>query len=277
MTNTFKISFEFFPPKTDEGVKLLDKTMELLKPFDPEFCSVTFGAGGSTREGTLQTVKRLLKTGVQIAPHLAAVGLSREEIITILKTYQSLNIHRLVAIRGDLPSGMGLGSELKYAHELVSLIRKTTGDDFYIEVAAYPEIHPQAKTAKGDIQNLKKKMEAGANSAITQYFFNADAYFYLLEECAKVNITFPIVPGIMPITNFAKLVRFSDMCGADIPRWIRERLQSYGDDLESIQEFGVEVIHTLCTHLIKGGAPGLHFYTLNQAEASVKLIKLLDL
>ncbi len=277
MTNTFKISFEFFPPKTEEGAAILDQTMALLQSYHPDFCSVTFGAGGSTREGTLQTVRRLQKTGVPIAPHLASVGLSREEIKTILQTYQSLNIRRLVAIRGDLPSGMGLDSELKYAHELVALIRETTQDNFHIEVAAYPEIHPQAKNAERDIKNLKKKMEAGADSAITQYFFNADAYFYLLDECAKENITFPIVPGIMPITNFAKLVRFSDLCGAEIPRWIRERLQGYGDNIESIQAFGLEVIHTLCTHLIEGGAPGLHFYTLNQHDASIKLLKLLQL
>jgi methylenetetrahydrofolate reductase (NADPH) len=273
--NTLKISFEFFPPKTDEGVRLLDQTMASLKEASPEFCSVTFGAGGSTREGTLQTVQRLQKTGIPIAPHLASVGLSKNEIKSILKTYQSLNIDRIVALRGDLPSGMGQDSELKYAHELVALIRETTGNTFHIEVAAYPEIHPQAKNAKGDIKNLKKKMEAGADSAITQYFFNADAYFYLLDECAKENIHFPIVPGIMPITNFAKLVRFSDMCGAEIPRWIRERLQSYGDDIESIQAFGLEVIHTLCKHLLEGGAPGLHFYTLNQADASLKVLKLL--
>lgn len=272
-----KISFEFFPPKTTEGIQLLDDTAEALLPANPEFFSVTFGAGGSTRTGTLETVKRLQKTSIAIAPHLACVGLSVDEIKEILKTYQTLRIKRLVAIRGDLPSGMGQLGELTYAHQLVKLIRETTGDDFHIEVAAYPEVHPQAKNPQKDLDNLKKKMQAGANSAITQYFFNADAYFYLVDQCMKEGITLPIVPGIMPITNFAKLVRFSDMCGAEIPRWIRERLQGYGDDLDAIQAFGLEVVHSLCEQLSKGGAPGFHFYTLNHAESSLKILKSLNL
>jgi methylenetetrahydrofolate reductase (NADPH) len=272
------ISFEYFPPKTPEGIKSLHQSADKLSKLNPDFFSVTFGAGGSTRDGTIETVSWLQKnTHVAIAPHLACVGLNRKELIDILKQYQSLGIKRLVALRGDLPSGMGHSGELRFANELVALIRDTTGEHFHVEVAAYPEVHPQAKDAIKDIVNLKRKADAGANSAITQYFFNPDAYFYFIDECEKQDISIPIVPGIMPITHFGKLIRFSDMCGAEIPRWIRKRLESYGEDLISVETFGLEVVHGLCEKLIKGGAPGLHFYTLNHFDASVKIIKHLGL
>jgi len=272
------ISFEYFPPKTDEGIKTLHQSALLLSQLNPAFFSVTFGAGGSTRDGTAETVTWLQKhTPITIAPHLACVGLHRSELVNILTQYQLLGIKRIVALRGDLPSGMGHSGEFRYANELVALIRDTTQDHFHIEVAAYPEFHPQAKDAIKDIINLKRKADAGANSAITQYFFNPDAYFYFIDECQKQDISIPIVPGIMPITHFGKLIRFSDMCGAEIPRWIRKRLESYGEDLISVEAFGLEVVHGLCETLIKGGAPGLHFYTLNHADASVKIIKQLNL
>jgi methylenetetrahydrofolate reductase (NADPH) len=272
------VSFEYFPPKTAEGTKVLHQSAEALTKLKPSFFSVTFGAGGSTRDGTLDTVSWLQKhTKINVAPHLACVGLDRAEIINILHQYRSLGINRLVALRGDLPSGMGHSGELRYANELVALIRDTTQDHFHIEVAAYPEVHPQAQNAIEDLASLKRKADAGANSAITQYFFNPDAYFYFIEECTKQNISIPIVPGIMPITHFGKLIRFSEMCGAEIPRWIRKRLESYGEDLISVEAFGLEVVHGLCEKLIKGGAPGLHFYTLNHAEASVRLVKDLGL
>ncbi|MBV8803314.1 MAG: methylenetetrahydrofolate reductase [NAD(P)H] [Gammaproteobacteria bacterium] len=270
------ISFEFFPPKTPEGIKTLQQTAKELSQFNPDFFSVTFGAGGSTREGTLEVVAWLQKNiSVSVAPHLACIGLTRTELTQIIQKYEALGIKRLVVLRGDLPSGMGHSGELRYASDLVALIRDITDDHFHIEVAAYPEVHPQAKTAFDDLANFKRKVTAGATSAITQYFFNPDAYFYFLDECAKQSIHIPIVPGIMPITHFDKLMRFSDMCGAEIPRWIRKRLEIYGDDIASLQEFGSEIVYNLCETLIKGGAPGLHFYTLNQARASVKLIKLL--
>jgi methylenetetrahydrofolate reductase (NADPH) len=272
------ISFEFFPPKTPEGKNNLQAAALQLADAHPTFFSVTFGAGGSTREGTIETVKMLQeKTPVSVTPHLACIGSSREEIIEILQCYQSLGINRLVALRGDLPSGMGQGGEFRYAAELVTLIRETTQDHFHIEVAAYPEFHPQAANAAADMLHFKQKVQAGANSAITQYFFNPDAYFYFRDYCAKEEIFIPITPGIMPITHFSKLVRFSDMCGAEIPRWIRKRLESYGDDMESIQAFGTEVVYDLCQRLLAGGAPGLHFYTLNHAEASLTLLKMLPL
>jgi methylenetetrahydrofolate reductase (NADPH) len=272
------ISFEFFPPKTPEGQNNLQTTALALAGAHPEFFSVTFGAGGSTREGTIDTVKMLQeKTSTPVTPHLACIGSSREEIIEVLECYKSLGINRLVALRGDLPSGMGQAGEFRYASELVELIRKHMPDQFHIEVAAYPEFHPQAQNALADLMHFKQKVIAGANSAITQYFFNPDAYFYFRDLCAKHEIFVPITPGIMPITHFSKLVRFSDMCGAEIPRWIRKRLESYGDDLESIQAFGLEVVYDLCQRLLSGGAPGLHFYTLNHAEASLALLKMLPL
>jgi methylenetetrahydrofolate reductase (NADPH) len=272
------ISFEFFPPKTPEGQLNLQATAAELVLAHPAFFSVTFGAGGSTREGTLETIKMLqAKTSVPVTPHLACIGSTRETIIEILHGYRDMGIKRLVALRGDLPSGMGQAGEFRYASDLVKLIRETTQDHFHIEVAAYPEFHPQAQNADADLLHFKHKVEAGANSAITQYFFNPDAYFYFRDQCAKQQIYIPITPGIMPITHFSKLVRFSDMCGAEIPRWIRKRLEAYGDDTASIQAFGVEVVYDLCQRLLAGGAPGLHFYTLNHAEASVAVLKMLPL
>lgn len=270
------VSFEFFPPKTPEGAKQLYDTAKQLSKCKPQFFSVTFGAGGSTQKGTLETVKGLQqKTEIRIAPHLSCIGSNRDEIITMLQQYKMMGIRRIVALRGDLPSGMGQAGDLKYASHLVDLIRKETGHYFHLEVAAYPEIHPQAKSVYDDILNLKRKYEAGADSAITQFFFNPDAYFYYLDECTKKGISLPITPGIMPITQFKRLARFSDMCGAEIPQWIRKRLEDYGDDIDSIRKFGMEVIYNLCQTLMVGGAPGLHFYTLNHSEASLKLIKLL--
>lgn len=267
------ISFEFFPPKTPEGMERLQEAAKLLAKYNPNFFSVTFGAGGSTREGTLHVVEMLMKeTGLEVAPHISCVGASAEEIISILGDYKQLGIKRLVALRGDLPSGMGHSGELRFASELVELIRKETGEYFHIEVAAYPEFHPQALNVFDDILNLKRKYEAGANSAITQYFFNPDAYFYFLDDCAKIDINMPIVPGIMPITQFARLARFSDACGAEIPRWLRKRLESYSDDMESIRQFGVEYVSRLCELLIAGGAPGLHFYTLNRADETIRIL-----
>ena len=275
---TLKISFEFFPPKTPAGENSFVDAAAALSEHAPDFFSVTFGAGGSTREGTIQSVNLLQqKTSVSVAPHIACVGSTTAEIVLLLERYIALGVSRLVALRGDLPSGMGQAGEFKYASELIALIRKATNDYFHIEVAAYPEFHPQALSAIDDILNLKRKIEAGANSAITQYFYNPDAYFYLLDHCARVGVFAPITPGIMPITQFSKLARFSDLCGAEIPRWIRKRLEAYGDDIESIKEFGFEVVYNLCQRLISGGAPGLHFYTLNQADTSSQLIKMLGI
>ncbi len=274
----FSISFEFFPPKSAEGKENLYETAAKLAQASPQFFSVTFGAGGSTREGTIETVKNLQsKVGIDFAPHLACIGASREEIIDILQIYKNLGVRRIVALRGDLPSGMGQSGEFSYASELVELIRDFSQDCFHIEVAAYPEFHPQAKNALNDILNFKKKVEAGANSAITQYFFNPEAYFYFQDYCAEFDISIPIVPGIMPIGQFSRLLRFSELCGAEIPKWIRRRCEAYGDDQESIQKFGLEVVYNLCQRLIAGGAPGLHFYTLNHAAASLELIKMLNL
>lgn len=271
------ISYEFFPPKTAGGLEALVATANELKQSEPEFFSVTFGAGGSTRSGTLEAVTRLQQTQVNIAPHLACAGLTKKDLIEILKTYQTLGLKRIVALRGDFTSSMEIDGELVFSADLVSLIREVTHDHFHIEVAAYPEVHPQAKSAWDDLLYLKKKMDAGANSAITQYFFNADSYFYFLDECAKLGINIPIVPGIMPITQFAKLVRFSATCGAEIPRWIYKRLEAYGDDHASVQAFGLEVVYNLCERLLKNGIPGLHFYTLNHAETSLKLVEMLSL
>jgi methylenetetrahydrofolate reductase (NADPH) len=276
--STPAISFEFFPPKTPEGTgNLLSAARELMEA-SPSFFSVTFGAGGSTRAGTIETVAMLKEqTGMSVAPHLACMGISVDEMLEVLDHYQEMGVRRLVALRGDMPSGMVNAGEFHYATELVDLVRKHSGDYFHIEVAAYPEFHPQAKSLQDDVLNLKRKQTAGANSAITQYFFNPDSYFYFLDECAKANITLPIVPGIMPITQFTSLARFSDTCGAEIPRWIRKRLESYGDDVESIQQFGLEVVVGLCQKLLDGGVPGLHFYTLNKDKASLAVISQLDL
>ncbi len=266
------ISFEFFPPKTPIGQEKLLVVRDKLAATNPDFFSVTYGAGGSTQNGTLSTVLALRESGVDAAPHMSCIGASREELRNLLQNYKDQGIKRLVALRGDLPSGMGMGGELRYANELVAFIRQEFGKDFIIEVAAYPESHPQAANLDVDIQNFVRKCQAGADSAITQYFFNADAYFYFVDRVRAAGIEIPIIPGIMPITNYNKLARFSDMCGAEIPRWIRKQLESYGDDNDSIVKFGEEVISNLCKQLMEGGAPGLHFYTLNQAKPSLAII-----
>lgn len=270
-------SFEFFPPQTAEGAEKLAVTRKQLATLNPEFFSVTFGAGGSTREHTLKTVQQIKAEGHNVAPHLSCIGSTRENIRAILQTYRQLGIRRIVALRGDLPSGMAGVGEFQYASELVSFIREQTGDHFHIEVAAYPEFHPQAKSARDDLLNFQRKINAGANSAITQYFYNADSYFHFVDECSKLGITAPIVPGIMPIVKFAQLARFSDACGAEIPRWIRRTLENYGDDTASIQAFGLDVVTSLCQRLLTRGAPGLHFYTLNQAGPSLEIWKRLGL
>jgi len=270
-------SFEFFPPQTAEGVEKLTATRKQLETLNPEFFSVTFGAGGSTQERTLETVQKIKAEGYNAAPHLSCVGSTRENIRAILNTYKDLGINRIVALRGDLPSGMAGIGEFQYANELVSFIRAQTGDHFHIEVAAYPEFHPQAKSPRDDMLNFKRKAAAGANSAITQYFYNADSYFYFVDQCHKLGVTIPIVPGIMPIVKFSQLARFSDACGAEIPRWIRHTMESYGDDTESVQAFGHDVVAALCERLLAGGAPGLHFYTLNHAAPALAIWKQLGL
>jgi methylenetetrahydrofolate reductase (NADPH) len=259
------LSFEFFPPKTPEGIEKLRAARRQLAQLKPEFFSVTFGAGGSTRDRTLETVMEIQREGHKAAPHLSCIGSTRENIRAILQEYKSHGIRHVVALRGDLPSGMVDAGEFRYANELVAFIREETGDWFHIEVAAYPEVHPQAPSARADLLNFRRKVEAGANAAITQYFYNADAYFNFVEECEALDIRIPIVPGIMPIYNFAQLARFSDACGAEIPRWLRLKLQGYGDDLASIRALGLDVVTDLCDRLLRAGAPGLHFYTLNQA------------
>lgn len=265
-------SCEFFPPKTDEAAERLRTVQQKLAAVRPLFFSVTYGAGGSTQSRTLETVLDTRRnTGIDAAPHLSCVGSSRTQLREILDTYKHHDIKRIVALRGDLPSGMKDIGEFQYANELVTFIREETGNHFYIEVAAYPEIHPQARNADDDLYHFKKKVEAGANSAITQYFYNADAYFRFIDECERMNINIPIVPGIMPITNYTQLARFSDNCGAEIPRWIRKRLETFGDDRESIRAFGLDVVTSLCEHLLSGGAPGLHFYTMNQSAATLTL------
>lgn len=275
-TKSLPVSFEFFPPKTPEALNDLVVTASDLARYHPQFFSVTFGAGGSTRDGTLDTVNRLSnETSVMAIPHLGCIGFDRDEMLQILQNYKAAGVRHIVALRGDIPSGMGKTGDFQYASELVKFIRNTFGDYFHLAVAAYPEIHPQATCAQDDILNLKRKYEAGANTAITQYFFNPDGYFYYVDECAKHGINIPVIPGIMPITQFSRLARFSDMCGAEIPRWIRKRLESYGDDVESIKEFGTEVIHNLCQRLINGGAPGIHFYTLNKSDATIRLLQVL--
>ncbi len=271
------ISFEFFPPQTTEGVEKLTVARKQLVALNPEFFSVTFGAGGSTRDRTLETVTQIKADGFDAAPHLSCVGSTRENIRAILKTYQDAGIRRIVALRGDLPSGMATAGEFQYANELVEFIRAETGDHFHLEVAAYPEFHPQAKSAHDDILNFKRKIDSGANSAITQYFYNADSYFHFVDECQKLGITAPIVPGIMPIVRYSQLARFSDACGAEIPRWMRKTMEGFGDDNESVQAFGQEVVARMCEKLLAGGAPGLHFYTLNQAAPCIAIVERLGL
>jgi len=267
------LSFEFFPPQTPEGAAKLIGVRQQLAARQPEFFSVTFGAGGSTQERTLETVLQIKAEGHAAAPHLSCVGSTRDNIRTLLNTYRDSGIHRIVALRGDLPSGMASIGEFHYANELVEFIRAETGDHFHIEVAAYPEFHPQARSAHDDLRNFKRKIDAGANSAITQYFYNPDAYFRFVDAAAQLGVTAPIVPGIMPIVRFSQLARFSDACGAEIPRWMRKTLEGYGDDVESVQAFGRDVVAQLCEKLIAGGAPGLHFYTLNQANASLEILQ----
>ncbi|MCG8379047.1 MAG: methylenetetrahydrofolate reductase [NAD(P)H] [Proteobacteria bacterium] len=269
-----KFSFEFFPPKTPEAVGKLQTTQAKLAEMNPDFFSVTFGAGGSTRDMTFETVMDIhAKTGIEAAPHISCIGNLNNEIKAILENYKDNGIKRIVALRGDLPSGAVGYGQLRYANELVEFIRQETGDHFHIEVAAYPEFHPQAPNAKTDIENFRKKVDAGANSAITQYFYNPFAYYRFVDNCEKLGVDIPIVAGVMPIINCTQLVRFSEGCGAEIPRWILKRLQEFGDDRVSIRKFGIDVTTELCEQLLTNGAPGLHFYTMNQSEASVAIWK----
>lgn len=261
-------SFEFFPPRDETARARLFDTVSQLAPLHPHYVSVTYGAGGSTREGTYETVKALFELGLSVAPHISCIGATRANLIEQLHAYQALGVDRIVALGGDLPSGMASRGEFSHAFQLVELIRAETGDHFHIVVAAYPEIHPRANDPEDDLRHFKHKVECGANSAITQYFYSAEAYFRFIDDCQKLGIDIPIIPGIMPITNYKQLARFSDNCGAEIPRWIRKRLAGYGDDLGAIRTFGVDVTAELCTRLLAAGAPGLHFYTLNQAKPS---------
>lgn len=260
-----EISFEFFPPKTEEGVLKLRETRKQLALLNPKFFSVTFGAGGSTRDRTMDAVLEIQAEGFEAAPHISGISSSKAEILSLLKTYQSHGIRRLVVLRGDLPSGEVSSGDFAYASQLVAFIREQTGDWFQIEVAAYPETHPEARSAANDLKHFKTKVDAGANAAITQYFYNADAYFQFVDQCQKMGIEIPIVPGIMPIYNYTQLARFSNVCGAEIPRWLRLRLEDYGDDMASLRALGLDVVTDLCEKLLAGGAPGLHFYTLNQS------------
>lgn len=271
------ISFEFFPPKTAEGVAKLSEARKQLAQLQPKFFSVTFGAGGSTRDRTLETVLEIQREGYEAAPHISGISSSKEEIAALLKQYQENNIKHLVALRGDIPSGEASAGDFRYASELVAFIRKQTADWFEIEVAAYPEFHPESSSASSDLKHFKSKVDAGADSAITQYFYNADAYFRFVDQCQSLGIDIPIVPGIMPIYNFTQLARFSSVCGADIPRWLRLRLQDFGDDLPSLRAFGIDVVTELSEKLIEGGAPGLHFYTLNQAGTISTILQRLNL
>ncbi|WP_431634358.1 methylenetetrahydrofolate reductase [NAD(P)H] [Dyella sp. KULCS107] len=270
------ISFEFFPPKTDQQRAQLDRTAQLLKKAQPEYASVTFGAGGSTLSYTGETVARLHREhGLPVAPHLSCMGGTRAEIAALLDGYRAAGYRRIVALRGDLPSGMASPGDFRYAAELVRFIREHSGDHFHIEVAAYPETHPQAEDALADLRHFQAKVEAGANGAITQYFFNPDAYFRFVDDVRALGVTVPIVPGIMPISNFSQLKRFSDACGAEIPRWIAKRMQAHGDDAEAIAELSAQVVAGLCRRLLEGGAPGLHFYTLNRARPTLAVLDLL--
>ncbi|APW41700.1 methylenetetrahydrofolate reductase [NAD(P)H] [Rhodoferax saidenbachensis] len=276
-TPRLPLSLEFFPPKTPEGAEKLRVVRQQLYGLKPEFCSVTFGAGGSTQEGTFGTVRSILAEGVDAASHFSCIGATKDTVRAQLATLKTMGVKRLVALRGDLPSGYGAGGEFHYASDLVTFIRMETGDDFHIEVAAYPEVHPQAKSPASDLQAFAAKVQAGANSAITQYFYNADAYFRFVEELDALGLNIAVVPGIMPISSSTQLMRFSDACGAEIPRWIRLRLQSFGDDVASIKSFGLDVVTDLCEQLRAGGAPGLHFYTMNQSVATLALCDRLGL
>ena len=270
-------SLEFFPPKTEEGVAKLRAARRDFAALKPAFCSVTFGAGGSTREGTLATVLEIRAEGMDGAPHLSCIGSTRAGIRDVLERYRSHGIRHVVALRGDLPSGSADVGEFRYANELVEFIRTETGDWFHVDVAAYPEYHPQSRSAEDDLASFERKIRAGADSAITQYFFNADAYWSFVDACAARGLDVPVVPGIMPISSFTKLARFSDACGAEIPRWIRRRLEGFGDDTASIRAFGLDVVTKLCASLLERGAPGLHFYTLNQPTLTATIWRALGL
>ena len=272
-----ELSIEFFPPQTPDGVEKLQVVRSKLAVLKPEFFSVTFGAGGSTRERTFAVVKEIAAEGFAAAPHLSCVGSTRENILEILNEYKDAGIRRIVALRGDLPSGMAEVGEFRYANELVEFIRKETGDHFHLEVAAYPEWHPQARYPRDDLTAFVRKVKAGANSAITQYFYNADAYFHFVDEVRALGVDTPIIPGIMPIVNFSKLARFSDACGAELPRWMRRKFEGYGDDSDAIRAFGLDVVTSLCERLLKGGAPGLHFYSMNQSALTLEICKRLEL
>ncbi|CAN7420342.1 methylenetetrahydrofolate reductase [NAD(P)H] [Pseudorhodoferax sp. LjRoot39] len=271
------VSYEFFPPKTPEGAVKLRGVRQALYARKPQFCSVTYGAGGSTQQGTFGTVGEILAEGVDAASHFSCIGATKETVRTQLAELRAMGVKRLVALRGDLPSGYGAGGEFQYASDLVAFIRAETGDAFHIEVAAYPEVHPQARSPEADLQAYAAKVRAGADSAITQYFYNADAYFRFCADSQRLGLDVPIVPGIMPIGSSTQLMRFSDACGAEIPRWIRLRLQAFGDDTASIKSFGLDVVTTLCEQLLRGGAPGLHFYTMNQSVATLELCRRLGL
>ena len=271
------VSFEVFPPKTPEGIETLRAVRQQLYALQPQFCSVTYGAGGSTQDGTLQAVQAILDEGQQGASHFTCVGASRDSVREKLALFQSMGVRRLVALRGDLPSGYGSMGEFRYAADLVAFIRAETGDHFHLEVAAYPEMHPQSRSAQADLQAYVAKVQAGANSAITQFFFNADAYFRFVDEARKLGADVPVVPGIMPITNASGLLRFADSCGAEVPRWIRLRLQGLGDDVAGIRAFGLDVVTHLCEQLLAAGAPGLHFYTMNQSTAVLEICRRLGL
>jgi methylenetetrahydrofolate reductase (NADPH) len=272
-----RFSFEFFPPRTAEGVEKLRATRRQLERLAPKFFSVTYGAGGSTRDRTLEAALEIRDAGFEAAPHLSCIGSTRAEITATLELYRAKGIRHIVALRGDLPSGAASAGELRHANELVELIRATTGDWFEVDVACYPEYHPQARSPAEDLANFKRKVDAGADGAITQFFYNADAYFRFVDECASLGVTIPIVPGIMPIGNFTQLARFSDACGAEIPRWIRLKLASFGDDSASIRSFGLDVVTALCDRLLAAGAPGLHFYTMNQAGLTAAIWQRLGL
>ena len=275
--NKIPFSIEFFPPQTTEGADKLRVVRQKLAVLKPEFFSVTFGAGGTTQERTFETVFEIQNEGHQAAPHLSCIGSTRPHIRDILQRYKDAGIRRIVALRGDLPSGVGYPGELRYANELVEFIRLETGDHFHIEVAAYPEYHPQAKSPRDDLLAFKRKVDAGANSAITQYFYNLDAYLHFRDECAALDVNVPIVPGIMPIVSFSKLARFSDACGAEIPRWMRRKFEAFGDDSDSIKAFGLDVVSELCEKLIAAGAPGLHFYSMNQAAPTIAICERLGI
>ena len=272
-----QFSFEFFPPKSEEGRQKLLATRDKLARFKPRYVSVTFGAGGSTQEGTIETIRDMLAAGLEAAPHLSCIGSSTDNVRSLLHSYMALGVKRIVALRGDMPSGMREAGEFHYANELVSFIRRETGNHFHIEVAAYPEFHPQAPTAQADLLNFKRKVEAGANAAITQYFYNLDAYLRFVDDCEKMGLDIPIVPGIMPITNYVQLARFSSMCGSELPRWLRLRLEGLGSDTDAIRAYGMEVTADLCRSLLEAGAPGLHFYTMNQTGPTEALWQALGL